>query len=72
MMIEKKTTPKTTIIQLCASVREYWQASYRGAFSPKQWGYNKMDEIMEALADQLTMKQNLNGGLLVHLSFHET
>ena len=28
-----------------------------------------MDEIMEGLADQLTMKQDLNGGLLIQLSF---
>ena len=69
---ERKTTPKTTIIQLRASAREYCDAFYRGEFSPKQWCYQNMDEIMEALADQLTMKQNLNGGLLIQLSFHET
>ena len=31
----------------------------------------KVDEIIEALTDQLTMKQNLNRGLLMSLSFHE-
>ena len=30
-----------------------------------------MDEIVDGLADQLTMKQNLNGGLLIQLSFKE-
>ena len=32
---------------------------------------HKMDEIIEGLADQLTMKQDLNGGLLIQLSFNE-
>ena len=36
-----------------------------------QWSYNKMDEIMDGLAGQLTMKQNLNGGLLIQFSFNE-
>ena len=30
-----------------------------------------MDEITEALADQLTMEQILNRGLLMSLSLHE-
>ena len=30
-----------------------------------------MDEITEALADQLTMKQDLNRGLMMSLSFYE-
>ena len=30
-----------------------------------------MDEIIEWLTDQLTMKQDLNGGLLIQLSFNE-
>ena len=30
-----------------------------------------MDEITEVLADQLTMKQDLNKGLLMSLSFYE-
>ena len=30
-----------------------------------------MDEIIEGLADQLTMKQDLNGGLLIQLSLNE-
>jgi len=71
-VIEKKTTPRTTNIKLRASSREYWDAVFEGEFSPTQWGYQKMDEILEALADELTMKQDLNGGLLVRLWFDET
>ena len=40
-------------------------------FPPDQWSYAKMDEIIEALTDQLTMKQDLNRGLLMSLFFHE-
>ena len=36
------------------------------------WSYTTMDEITEALADQLTMKQNLNGGLLMNILLYET
>jgi len=71
-VIEKKTSPKTTNIKLRASSREYCDATYRCEFLPTQWTYFKMDEILEALADELTMKQDLNGGLLVRLWFHET
>ena len=71
-VIEKKTTPKTTNIKLRASSREHWQATYTCEFLPTQWTYFKTDEILEALADELTMKQDLNDGLLVQLSFHET
>ena len=70
-VIEKKTTPRTTTIKLRASSREYWDAVFEGEFSPTQWGYQKMDDILETLADQLTMKQDLNRGLLVRLWFHE-
>ena len=31
--------------------------------------YRTMDEIMEGFNEQMTMKQNLNGGLLIKLSF---
>ena len=30
-----------------------------------------MDEIMEAIADQLTMKQNLNRGVMIKISLYE-
>ena len=30
-----------------------------------------MDEIMETIADQLTMKQNLNRGLMIKISLYE-
>jgi len=70
-VIEKKTTPKTTKIKLLASSREHWNVVYESEFSPTQWSYQKMDDILEGLADQLTMKQDLNRGLLVRLWFHE-
>ena len=66
-VIEKKTTPRTTTIKLRASSREYWDAVYENEFSPSQWGYQIMDDILEGLADELTMKQDLNRGLLVRL-----
>ena len=64
-------TPKTTYITIKVSSREHLDVTYKCEFSPDQWSYYKMDEITEALADQLTMKQNLNRGLLMSLSFHE-
>ena len=70
-VIEKKTTPRTTTIKLRASSREHWDAVYESEFCPMQWGYQKMDDILEGLADELTMKQDLNRGLLVRLWFHE-
>lgn len=53
------------------SSREHWDVIYMCEFPPDQWSYAKMDEIIEALTDQLTMKQDLNRGLLMSLSFHE-
>jgi len=70
-IIEKRKTLKTTEIKIEASSREHWDVTYTCEFSPKQWSYSKMDEIMYALAEQLTMKQNLNRGLMMSLSFHK-
>jgi len=70
-VIEKKTTPMTANIKLRVSSREHCDAVYTCEFSPTQWCYQKMDEILEALGEELTMKQNLNRGLLIHLSFYE-
>lgn len=52
------------------SSQKHWDVIYICEFSPDQWSA-KMDEIIEALTDQLTMKQDLNRGLLMSLSFHE-
>ena len=51
-IIEKRKTLMTTEIKIEASSREYWDVTYTCEFSPKQWSYNNMDEIMEALAEQ--------------------
>ena len=37
--------------------------------TPDTWSYTVMDEILEALNEQLSMKQDLNRGLLLQLSF---
>ena len=70
-IIELTKTSKTSQIKIKASSRERWDVVYTCEFRVDQWSYNKMDEIMEGLADQFTMKQNLNGGLLMQLSFNE-
>ena len=70
-IIETSKTPKTTYITIKVSSREHLDVTYKCEFSLHQCSYYKMDEITEALADQLTMKQNLNRGLLMSLSFHE-
>ena len=70
-IIELTKTSKTSQIKIKASSREHQDVVYTCEFRVDQWSHNKMDEIMEGLADQLTMKQNLNGGLLMQLSFNE-
>ena len=70
-IIELTKPTKTTQIKIRTSSREHWEVVYTCEFRVDQWSYNKMDEITERLADQLTMKQNLNGGLLTHVSFKE-
>ena len=70
--ITELTKPSmTSQIKIKASSREHWGVIYTCEFRVDRWSYNKMDEIMEGLADQLTMKQDLNGGLLMQLSFNE-
>ena len=68
---EKRKTLKTTVIKIEASSREHWHVVYTCQFSPNQWSYTKMDEIMEALADQLTKRQNLSRGLMMEISLYE-
>lgn len=70
-IFETRKTSKTSQIKIKVSSREHWDVTYMCEFSPDQWSYAKMDEIIEALTDQLTMKQDLNRGLLMSLSFHE-
>ena len=70
-IIETRKTPKTTLIKIETSSREHFGVTYTCEFSPEQWSYATMAEVTEALADQLTMKQDLNRGLLVSLYFYE-
>ena len=68
-IIELTKPSKTSQIKIKVSSREHWDVIYTSEFRVDRWSYNKMDEIMDGLADQLTMKQNFNGGLLIQLSF---
>lgn len=70
-IFETRKTSKTSQIKIKVSSREHWDVTYTCESSPDQWSYAKMDEIIEALTGQLTMKQDLNRGLLMSLSFHE-
>ena len=70
-IIEAGKTTKTAEVKIIASSREHWEVTYTEEFPLDQWSYTRMNNIMDGLADQLTMKQNLNGGLLVQLTFNE-
>ena len=56
-------------IKIDVSSREHLHVYYTCYCTPGTWSYTVMDEILEGLDEQLTMKQNLNGGLLIKLSF---
>lgn len=71
-IIDAKKTWKTSFVKMVTTSREHRHVTYVCAFDPKQFSYDKMNEIITALEDQLTMKQNLNDRLLVQLSFLET
>ena len=68
---EAAKTPKTSEIKIKVNSKEHFEAVYTDEFPVDQWSYTRMDNIMEGLADQLTMKQNLNGGLLIQFTFNE-
>ena len=70
-IIEKTKPAKATRLKIRTSSREHWEVVYICEFPIDQWSYNKVDKITEKLADQLTMQQNLNGGLLIQVSFKE-
>ena len=70
-ILEKRKTPQTSLIKIEASSKEHVEVTYSCECTPDQWSYNIMDKISEALADQLTMKQNLDQGLLMKISFYE-
>ena len=66
--ILKKEQPLSTIKILVFS-REYVHVYYTCYCTPGTWSYTVMDEILEELNEQLSMKQDLNRGLLIQLSF---
>ena len=45
--------------------------TYSDEFSPKKWSYTKMNEIMEGLAEQFYIKENLNRGLRMNIFLYE-
>ena len=66
--IFKKEKPVSTI-KIHVSSREHVYVYYTCYCTPDTWSYTVMDEILEELNEQLSMKQNLNRGLLIQLSF---
>lgn len=70
-IIKERTSASTSLIKVQVSSREDVGVTYECSFSPEKWSYTIMDKISEELADQLTMKQNLNRGLLMKLSCYE-
>ena len=56
-------------IKIQASSRQHVHVHYTCYCTPETWSYTVMDEILEGLNEQLSMKQNLNRGLLLQLSF---
>ena len=70
-IIEQRKTPKTSLIKIQTSSREHVEVTYTCECTPDKWSYNTMDKISEALADQLTMKQNLDRELVMNFSFYE-
>ena len=70
-ILEKRKTPKTSLIKIETSSREHSKVSYTCECTPDQWSYNTMDKISEASVDQLTATQNLDQELLMNLSFYE-
>ena len=66
--ILKKEKPISTI-KIHVSSREHVYVYYTCYCTPDTWSYTVMDEILEGLNEQLSMKQNLNRGLLIQLSF---
>ena len=66
--ILKKEKPVSTI-KIHVSSREHVYVYYTCYCTPDTWSYTVMDEILEGLNEQLSMKQDLNRGLLIQLSF---
>ena len=56
-------------IKIQVSSREHFYVHYTCYCTPDTWSFTVMDEILQGLDEQLSMKQNLNRGLLIQLSF---
>ena len=56
-------------IKIHVSSREHVYVYYTCYCTPDTWSFTVMDEILQGLNEQLSMKQNLNRGLLIQLSF---
>ena len=70
-IIEAIKPAKSSRIKVLTSSREHFGVDYTADFPVDQWSYTQVDNIMEGLAEQLTMRQNLNRGLLVRFIFIE-
>ena len=68
-IIQAGKTAETTAIQIIASSKEHWEIVHVIEFPVNQWTYTQMDSLMSGLAGQLVRKQNLNGGLLIKITF---
>ena len=56
-------------IKIHVSSRQHVHVYYTCYCTPGTWSFKVMDEILEGLNEQLSMKQDLNRGLLIQLSF---
>ena len=70
-IIEKRKTPKTSLIKIQMTSWEHRHVSYTCECTLKQWSYDTMDKSLAELEEQLTATQDLNGGLLIQVSFKE-
>ena len=68
-ILKPHLTPQTSTIKLQVSSREHRSVYCTRYCTPETWSYTVMDELMESLDEQLSMKQNLNRDLLIQLSF---
>ena len=66
-ILEKRQPSRNDLIRLHLSSREHPDVEYACTFPFETWCFYKMDNILQRLEDQLTMNENLNGGLLMIL-----
>ena len=70
-IIERTKPVKTTQIKIKMTSWEHRHVSYTCECTLKQWSYDTMDKSLVELEEQLTATQDLNGGLLIQVSFQE-